>query len=219
MLFQCPKQTEFEFWARRLLGILSEISSSEFVGRVTLTYRPVRSRHRSLIASSDAVLSSFNQCVTTLIKLQPPFVVSGLSLAAANDTDNRTCKMSLWHSRARQTDFNTTVAQNKNKPALYECFTVQMNLTDWSFRQFITVMESDSATVPTQESIQPESTFALTMTESEKIARSQVVLPYEAATVNTNTKTESQSSGMTIHYQPDCFDDLDDDDPDDDLEI
>ncbi|KAA0190478.1 hypothetical protein FBUS_09746 [Fasciolopsis buskii] len=223
MLFQCPKETEFEFWIRRLLGIICETSCSESVGRVTVAYRPVRNRDGAFIAGSDTVLSSLDQCVTTLIKIQSPFLPTDLSFSTSKQKHIRICQISFWHSRARQVDFTpvslTASAQKKSKPALHEVFTVHINTTDWTFDQFLEVSKSDSTSFPTQQNSQPESTFALTMTASEMISRSQVVLPFNAPSIKTDPTMLPQSPGMTIHYQPDCFDDFDDDDPDDDLEI
>jgi len=56
--------------------------------------------------------------------------------------------------------------------------------------------------------------FNLSLTETEKVARSQVVLPYES----TGSGDKTSSSGR-IHYEPDDADDLDEEDPDDDLNI
>lgn len=56
--------------------------------------------------------------------------------------------------------------------------------------------------------------FNLSLTETEKVVRSQVVLPY----TNTGSGDNVGSSGR-IHYEPDDADDLDEEDPDDDLNI
>lgn len=56
--------------------------------------------------------------------------------------------------------------------------------------------------------------FNLTLTDTEKIARSQVVLPY----TNSGSGDTSLQQGR-IHYSPDDADDLDEEDPDDDLNI
>ncbi|XP_022238792.1 elongator complex protein 5-like [Limulus polyphemus] len=57
-------------------------------------------------------------------------------------------------------------------------------------------------------------TFNLTLKDDEKKARDQLILPYTREAV-------SLSSGSVgkIFYQPDEADDLDEDDPDDDLDI
>ncbi|XP_076756401.1 elongator complex protein 5 [Xylocopa sonorina] len=54
-----------------------------------------------------------------------------------------------------------------------------------------------------------ESSFRIEMNENEMKQRNEVVLPY---TVNTNATNTSK-----IHYQPEDIDDIDEEDPDDDL--
>ncbi|XP_052821097.1 elongator complex protein 5-like [Mya arenaria] len=62
-------------------------------------------------------------------------------------------------------------------------------------------------------------TFNLTLTDQEKVARSQVKLPY---TYDTEKQTETLERSVgegKIFYQPDEADDFDEEDPDDDLDI
>lgn len=54
--------------------------------------------------------------------------------------------------------------------------------------------------------VEPPLPFNLSLTESQKLAREDVVLPYLP-----------KEAG--VEYVPDAGDDLDDDDPDEDLEI
>ncbi|KAL1915933.1 uncharacterized protein VTP21DRAFT_6321 [Calcarisporiella thermophila] len=56
-------------------------------------------------------------------------------------------------------------------------------------------------------------TFNLSLTEEQKRAKNQVVLPY------TKAQQQGELSGGTIFYEPDAEDDFDDEDPDDDLDI
>ncbi|KAH8120336.1 hypothetical protein DFH11DRAFT_1539496 [Phellopilus nigrolimitatus] len=57
-------------------------------------------------------------------------------------------------------------------------------------------------------------TFNLSLTESQQASRSQVPLPYEH-----DGKMSNQSQNAHIFYDPDSADDLDDEDPDEDLDI
>ncbi|KAL5014460.1 hypothetical protein ScPMuIL_008730 [Solemya velum] len=62
-------------------------------------------------------------------------------------------------------------------------------------------------------------TFNLSLTDKEKAARSQLVLPY---TISKERQVESLNpvhGGGQIFYQPDDADDFDEEDPDDDLDI
>ncbi|KAG9028133.1 hypothetical protein FRB95_006817 [Tulasnella sp. JGI-2019a] len=52
--------------------------------------------------------------------------------------------------------------------------------------------------------------FNLSLTESQQEAKAQVPLPYAH---------QGQDLGMTIHYDPDSADDMDDEDPDEDLDL
>lgn len=66
-----------------------------------------------------------------------------------------------------------------------------------------------------QENMKPEilpeklSTFKIGLNEDDRIARANVILPY----------LPGEKKGVTIHYQMDNFDDWDEEDPDDDLDI
>ncbi|KAI5124685.1 hypothetical protein M0805_004293 [Coniferiporia weirii] len=57
-------------------------------------------------------------------------------------------------------------------------------------------------------------TFNLSLTESQQASRSQVPLPYEH-----NGRTLKSGHDAQIFYDPDSADDLDDEDPDEDLDI
>ena len=62
-------------------------------------------------------------------------------------------------------------------------------------------------------------TFDLRLSEREKMERSKVVLPYvQVGAVATDGKTGSARGGQVI-YQLDEADDIDESDPDDDLDI
>jgi len=56
--------------------------------------------------------------------------------------------------------------------------------------------------------------FNLNLTESQQKSRSQVPLPYER-----DGKELHQSQAAQIFYDPDSADDLDEEDPDEDLDV
>ncbi|KAH9528817.1 hypothetical protein DERF_002733 [Dermatophagoides farinae] len=68
----------------------------------------------------------------------------------------------------------------------------------------------------------PQSSFRLTLTKQEEEARENLVLPYikkqNSQPTNSNTAT-TQSPEFNIIYTYDKFDDIDDEDPDDDLDF
>ncbi|KAJ1969796.1 hypothetical protein IWQ62_000398 [Dispira parvispora] len=63
--------------------------------------------------------------------------------------------------------------------------------------------------------------FNLGLTDKQREAKNNVVLPYEEAQQLTSTSSTSSHTpaGGAIYYQPDEGDDFDDEDPDDDLDI
>eukprot|EP00057_Strongylocentrotus_purpuratus_P004032 XP_003727877.1 PREDICTED: elongator complex protein 5 [Strongylocentrotus purpuratus] len=83
--------------------------------------------------------------------------------------------------------------------------------------QIITFLGLPSTNTTSEREHQPDPTanltFNLTLSESEKKARENVVLPFTKASNNSTT-----GSGQ-IFYEPDQADDYDDEDPDDDLDI
>ncbi|KAI9193308.1 Elongator complex protein 5 [Polychytrium aggregatum] len=88
----------------------------------------------------------------------------------------------------------------------------------------ITISSADHLKpAPTPDAVQPNQStksdptanlsFNLTLTDEQRQAKDQVVLPYLEA------QHESESTGGTIHYDPDEDDDFDEEDPDADLDI
>ena len=61
--------------------------------------------------------------------------------------------------------------------------------------------------------------FNLKLTEQEKLARSQVKLPYTFHEQSSSKAPIMAGGEAKIFYQPDDADDFDEDDPDDDLDI
>ncbi|VDK54570.1 unnamed protein product [Dibothriocephalus latus] len=60
----------------------------------------------------------------------------------------------------------------------------------------------------------PSSTFRLDLTPAEVADRQKVVLPFRAI-----ANADSSNDECKIDYDPDVYDDFDDEDPDDDLDI
>ena len=61
--------------------------------------------------------------------------------------------------------------------------------------------------------------FNLRLTDSERVARSQVKLPYMLDHNQKAAQLDGPSTGGQIIYRPDDADDFDEEDPDDDLDI
>ncbi|ORZ01593.1 Elongator complex protein 5 [Syncephalastrum racemosum] len=68
----------------------------------------------------------------------------------------------------------------------------------------------DKDTKPVENDPAANLSFNLTLTETQRRAKDNVVLPYTQ---------QQQGGGGQIYYEPDAGDDFDDEDPDDDLDI
>ena len=65
-------------------------------------------------------------------------------------------------------------------------------------------------------------TFNLRLTNSEKVARSNTVLPYlftDSSKLTHLSRKSNHGCGGDVIYRPDDADDFDEEDPDDDLDI
>ena len=72
---------------------------------------------------------------------------------------------------------------------------------------------------PTPASQVGDLTFTVGVTPKQREARARVVLPYLAAQTDAQTPVAAPPASGTIEYHADSADDLDEDDPDDDLFI
>ncbi|RKP08708.1 Elongator complex protein 5 [Thamnocephalis sphaerospora] len=78
----------------------------------------------------------------------------------------------------------------------------------------------DSAPMPTAEPDPAANlSFNLTLTDEQRAARDEVVLPYLKAQEGSGASGTSATGGGSIYYTPDSDDDFDEEDPDDDLDI
>lgn len=89
----------------------------------------------------------------------------------------------------------------------------QFKLSESFMLQNISTVEKTSSaqeeTSDTDAILAAQTTFNLTLTEDQKLAKNKLLLPHQRI----------QSHGGHIHYTPDDVDDWDEDDPDDDLDI
>ncbi|KAI9310471.1 Elongator complex protein 5 [Dichotomocladium elegans] len=81
--------------------------------------------------------------------------------------------------------------------------------------------ERPEATLETEDAVPQQSdpmtnlSFNLSLTDDQRRAKDNVVLPY----MNVQQQDHTQHSTGTIYYEPDAGDDFDDEDPDEDLDI
>ncbi|KAI9318925.1 hypothetical protein BX666DRAFT_2025271 [Dichotomocladium elegans] len=77
-----------------------------------------------------------------------------------------------------------------------------------------TTEETEDA-VPQQSDPMTNLSFNLSLTDDQRRAKGNVVLPY----MNVQQQDHTYHSIGTIYYEPDAGDDFDDEDPDEDLDI
>ena len=81
------------------------------------------------------------------------------------------------------------------------------------------VTKADSLFLKLQTDPAANLPFNLKLTDSEKMARSQVKLPYMLGKEEKAAQLDGPPGRGMIFYQPDDADDFDEEDPDDDLDI
>ncbi|CAH8668866.1 hypothetical protein MS3_00003667 [Schistosoma haematobium] len=212
-LIDCPIDYEFDYWCQFVIGSLFNLSLTPYVQRVVCNFNPVIDNSSKVYyGASSTIIDTLEAYATSVIYCQSLTEIS-------NSLTNQICQsLKLFHRRSLQGECNKCLENSVsfNKSSFTECGTIELDTKALKILKYsINKNEPDSLPVP---SPLPKSTFNLTMTESEKIARSFVVLPHDAVRLS-NTVEKSESPGCVIQYQPDCFDDLDDEDPDDDLHI
>ncbi|KAJ1080217.1 hypothetical protein NDU88_000437 [Pleurodeles waltl] len=62
-------------------------------------------------------------------------------------------------------------------------------------------------------------TFNLSLSDSERQAKESLSLPYLFSAEKKSSLLQSRASGGKIYYEPEAVDDMDDEDPDDDLDV
>lgn len=145
--------------------------------------------------------------------------------------DNKLC--SLLHISS----FNMRITST-DKHQLYKCESLlqkksgkvvtEISLLSFKGDDLVISKQQNEKLVNVQEDEQTEVdpasnlTFNLRLTDSEKEARANIVLPYllnNASKSSYLNNTSSGRSGGRVIYTPDDVDDFDDEDPDDDLDI
>ncbi|KAH8866442.1 hypothetical protein KSF78_0003424 [Schistosoma japonicum] len=192
-LIDCPIDYEFDYWCQFIISSLLNLSLTSDVSRVICGFQPTLDNSGKIYyGASSAIIDTLEAYATSVIRCH---------LTATSTSLPTNCiyqSLKLFHRRTLQ-----------------ECGVIELDIRALKILKFLVNNESDS--LPLSVTL-PKSTFNLTMTESEKIARSLVVMPHDAVRLS-NTVEKNDSAGCIIQYQPDCFDDLDAEDPDDDLDI
>ncbi|CAL8102431.1 unnamed protein product [Calicophoron daubneyi] len=209
LFLDCPSVCEFKFWSQRILNRLFHLSTQAYVQRLLLAFRPLSDLKESgPVAGTSELLKLLERCAISHICCGTPTYKDHLGDPVGMVVQ----PLELWHRRALQWEF----VQSKenfslsNKPAFTEHVLAHIDPATWTFMKFLPCSDQ-SREKETPEVRLPENSFAMNLSESEKMARDAVPLPY--------TPAANASNNFSISYQPDCFDDLDDEDPDDDLDM
>lgn len=122
------------------------------------------------------------------------------------------------HSSSYQCEY---VLKKKSGKVSREVFTASLQELDFIVSKQTNVV-TDTNAAQSDNNVDPTSnlTFNLRLTESEKQARANTVLPYLLTeTDKASQLKKSTAMGGHVIYTPDESDDFDDEDPDDDLDI
>ncbi|KAG5445940.1 hypothetical protein CSKR_109245 [Clonorchis sinensis] len=211
----CPNDFEFGFYTRHVISLMFDLAIQPMVKRLTVVFNPIQSTTGAFLSYSSDICTTLEQCATSILRCgKPNSVTSG---------PNECCvqlPLTVCHKRSAQHAFSHLADEQPsivNKPALFEKLVVDIDVNLLEFVGFHRVVNDLDQPTTQRLQQQPEASFALQLTDSERIARAQVALPYEFA--QTEISSSHPVDDVQIHYQPDCFDDFDDEDPDDDLNI
>ncbi|KAK4474490.1 hypothetical protein MN116_001640 [Schistosoma mekongi] len=211
-LIDCPADYEFDYWCQFIISSLFNLSLTSDVSRVICGFQPILdSSGKIYYGASSAIIDTLEAYATSVIRCH--LIATSTSLP----TNHVYQSLKLVHRRSLQGECNKTMEDliTFNKSSFTECGIIELDIKALKILRLVVINEPDS--LPVSDTL-PKSTFNLTMTESEKIARSLLVLPHDAVRLS-NTVEKNESASCVIQYQPDCFDDLDAEDPDEDLDI
>ncbi|KAM7542193.1 hypothetical protein Aperf_G00000005469 [Anoplocephala perfoliata] len=196
-LNECPREHDITDWGRLVSSRILSLTISPSVATTICSVNLYKSPSGELSWCSEQVKEIFEFSASTCVRV--------ISTPSPTQID-----VAFWHRRTLDSmckgirlfpDLPPT-----NKPAVSGLCRLTLD------SQGGTIIGSRDIEKPNDE-VMPTSTFKLTLSEEEMEAKRKVILPYMSA-IN-----PPASSAINIDYEPDEFDDLDDEDPDDDLDI
>nr|VZI01550.1 unnamed protein product [Spirometra erinaceieuropaei] len=198
-------------WIYQLAARLAVISTTRHVASLICGIK-LYSESFGLTAGSECLLDVFKSVATTFLGFQ--------TITREND---RVCLLSadFWHRRTKDAVLKSAkqpTALPTNKPALSDRCEICLNLESLAVLHCRPTVDrglgkEDDPGLESQP-VLPSSTFRLSLTPAEAADRQKVVLPFKA-----NANTGPSNDECRIDYEPDVYDDFDDEDPDDDLDI
>lgn len=237
-LLDCPQDCEFEFFVNQVVASLMELSLNAHAHRMYVRYHAIRTAKQdndsdALCSNSLDTMKALEHCATAFAFCDPL-----RQSTRTTGVDYLKHYVDLWYRRSFQAECGQHVIDQRSpaaslKPAIFERLVVGLDLVGCEIKT-VRRVDGDEAQLSCTASTQPipqlarveavaatvpQSTFRMTLSESERACRDKLVLPYEKQKVDSNEHAINGAGDSTITYLPDCFDDLDDDDPDDDLDI
>lgn len=206
-LLDCPSEYEIGDWAGMILARLLSFVTKQSTASVICSLNIYKSPNGEISWSSEQVRDVFEAYATTCVRLTPT-------------TNENILEADFWHRRTldsicKSVRLVSTLAPS-NKPAVSGL--CQVTLDPKTHTIVSCSIPAVNEKVKQPETL-PTSTFNLTPSQAEIEAKQRVVLPYRTAVNATVDLSTSPLPGSTIEYEPDAFDDIDEDDPDDDLDI
>lgn len=206
-LLDCPSEVHFGHWCRQLASYMTLIAASQFAASVVCSFNTVKHLSGELTWTSEVLCNVFEDCAATCVKLSP----------AWNNVNQIGAR--FWHRRTQESIYKSVrqpgIVAPSNKPTVSaECCLI-IDPSSQNILNCILASSKREPVIAIDSGMIPASTFKLSLSQKEIEDRQKVVLPYKtSAQLEPCKETECK-----IEYDADEFDDIDDEDPDDDLEI
>ncbi|KAM3178846.1 hypothetical protein ACTXT7_001740 [Hymenolepis weldensis] len=201
LLNLCPSDWDICDWSRLISSYLYSLATYSSVATVVCTLNLYTYSDGEITCASESVSKVFESLASTCVRLSSKCIPTQIDV-------------SFWHRRTLDSVCKAIrmfpEIPPTNKPAISGRCRLKL---DSPAGVIVSCLSMGTQIEKTTEEVFPTSSFKLTVTEEEMKAKQKVVLPYTSA-INASIASE-----MKIDYEPDEFDDIDDEDPDDDLDI
>ncbi|VDO01009.1 unnamed protein product [Rodentolepis nana] len=200
LLKLCPSDSFICDWGRLLSSYFYSLATCSSVSMVVLTLTLYTYGDGEITCASRSLSQIFESLASTCVRLSSKCISTQIDV-------------SFWHRRTLDSVCKSIRMFPDVPPANKLAVSGLCRLKLDSPAGVIVSCSSIGTQVEKIEESLPTSSFKLTVTEEEMEAKQKVVLPYTSA-INAPIASE-----MKVDYEPDEFDDIDDEDPDDDLLI
>nr|CDS27294.1 expressed conserved protein [Hymenolepis microstoma] len=200
LLDLCPSDRYICDWSRLLQSYFYSLATCSSVASVVLTLTLYTHFDGEITCASRSLSQIFESLATTCVRLCSKCISTQIDV-------------SFWHRRTLDSVCKAIRMFPDIPPANKLAVSGRCRLKLDSPAGVIVSCSSLGTQTEKIEEPLPTSSFKLTVTDEEMKAKQKIVLPYTSA-INAPIASE-----MKIDYEPDEFDDIDDEDPDDDLLI